>query len=155
MRTNKHIYGEPSFWLKGEEACMARERRLTVILREKDRSSREVALKQYLPMFEPIPIYYLVDGTGDQAKGIAPDFHPDDGTTVQVVRRRVCRIGDIANADLRYSYRTSTGGSVPGSCMNVTRYFETEMSPGRKFPLETVITVYWVEYLPNEEPATD
>ena len=33
-RTNKHKYGEPSFWVKGQEAQMIRERKLTVIIRE-------------------------------------------------------------------------------------------------------------------------
>ena len=130
---------------------MAKERSLTVILREKDRSSREVAPKQYLPLFEPIPVYRLVDGTGDQAKGIPPDFHPDDGMTVQVVRRAVGRLGDLKDSDVHYC----GGSAVPMWTEAVAPYFETEMSPGRKFPPETVVTVYWVEYLPDEEPATD
>ncbi len=151
MRTNKHVYGERAFWVKGQEAEMVRNRVLTVILREKDRSDRVAAPQQWLPLFEPIPVYRLVDGSGDQARGVPPDFHEDDGTTVKIVRRTVGRLGDLKFADLYYA----DGSAVPQNADRVTEYFETEMSPGKKFPPETVLTVYWVEYLPEQAVATD
>ena len=151
MRTNQHVYGERAFWVKGLEAELVLARTLTVILREKDRSDQVLTPKQWLPIFAPIPVYRLVDGTGDQAKGVLPEFHKDSGTTVQIVRRAVGRLGDVKYSDLFYN----NGSAVPRQATDVAKYFGTEMSPGKEFPPETVITIYWVEYLPDETPASD
>lgn len=151
MRTNKHVYGERAFWVKGREAEMVKKRTLAVVIRLGDRSDRERAPKQWLPLFEPIPVYELVLGTGDPAHGINPEFMPDDGTTVQIVRRTVGRLGDLTDADLRFG----SGSAVPKIAADVAKYLGTEMSPGKTFGPETLITVYWVEYLANEEPAAD
>ncbi len=151
MRTNRHVYGERAFWVKGNEAKMVKSQGLTVILRLGDRSDSQKAPKQWLPLFEPIPVYTLVPGTGDQAKGINPDFEPDDGTTVQIVRRTVTRLGDIKDEDLSFG----NGYAVSDDSAGVLDYLQTEMSPGKEFDPSTIMTIYWVEYLPNEEPASD
>lgn len=151
MRTNNHTYGERAFWVKGEEAQRVKDRRLTVIIRLGDRSSQDLVPKQWLPLLQPVPVYTLVLGTGDQARGIDPDFEPDNGTTVQVVRRTVTRLCDVKDADLQYG----KGSSVPGCAAGVADYLSHEMSPGKRFDLDTLLTLYWIEYLPNESPATD
>lgn len=151
MRTNQHVYGERAFWVKGEEARMAKEHKLTVIIREKDRSDPARAPQQWLPLFEPIPVYTLILGTGDQAKGIDPNFELDDGTTVQIVRRTVTRLGDITDGDLSFG----AGSAVSTTAADVLGYLQGEMSPGKEFPPATVMTLYWVEYLSNEAPAGD
>lgn len=147
-RSNVHAYGEPTFWLKLTESELAVTRRLTVILRVGDRSSKATAPKQWLPMFEPIPVYHL---DKEAAHGGPLGFCPDDGTTVKIVRRTVGRLGDIVDADLRYR----GGRAVPAAAAEVKRYFEEEMSPEKTFADDQVVTIYWVEYLPDQMPATD
>lgn len=151
MRTNHHTYGERALWVKGEEARMAKDKNLVVIIRVGDRSSQNLAPKQWLPLFQPVPVYTLVLGTGDQARGIDPDFEPDNGTAVQVVRRTVTRLCDVMNDDLRYK----GGSAVPKCAAEVSEYLSREMSPGKEFNPDTLLTLYWIEYLPDEDPATD
>lgn len=151
MRTNKHVYGERTFWVKGREAHLVEARALTVFVRLGDRSAPNKAPLQWLPLFEPIPVYSLIFGTGDQDKGVMPRFELDRGVTVQIVRRTVGRLGDFKSSDLRFK----DGSAVAVLPEALVEYLEVEMYPGKKFPPETIMTVYWVEYLPDQEPATD
>jgi hypothetical protein len=150
LRTNQHVYGERSFWVKGREAELIRERMLRVIIRPGDRSDREAAPKQWLPLFEPIPVYCITI-PGDQEKKIAAIFAPDDGTTVKIVRRTVTRLGDIMDQDLSYA----TGVAVPVTAVDVLEYLENELAPGKEFTPDTVMTIYWFDYLADETPASD
>lgn len=151
MRTNNHIYGESALWVKGVESEMAKERSLTVILRLGDRSDRLQTPKQWLPLFERVPLYTLILGTGNQDLGIDPDFEPDNGTTVQVVRRTVTRLGDITDADLLFR----KGSAVPLCAVDILDYLAQELAPGKIFDPSMVMTLYWIEYLPDETPASD
>lgn len=148
MRTNQHVYGERAFWVKGQEAKMVGQKSLTVILREGDRSDQVVAPKQWLPLFEAIPVYFLDEVA---AKGGPLGFEPDDGMTVRVVRRTVGRLGDLKDADLSFG----GGTAVPRTVAEVQRYLSEEYAPGKTFLSDTIFTVYWVEYLPNEPCAAD
>lgn len=149
-RTNQHMYGERAFWVKGEEAEKAKGKNLTVILRMGDRSDRERAPKQWLPLFQPIPIYCIAV-PGDQEKGISAQFEPDQGLTAQVVRRTVTRLGDITGGDLFFG----NGHAIPLRATDVADYLAENFAGGKVLPPDTVMTVYWVEYLPDETPATD
>lgn len=153
-RTNQHVYGEMALWLKGkestDEARMAKERRLTVILRAGDRSSRELAEKQFLPLNTSIPVYYIAV-PGDQDRGIAAQFESDVGDAVKIVGRTVVRLGDIKDAHLSFQ----EGTAVVSEAGEVRRYLEEVLSPGKSFGPESLITIYWVEYLDQEEPAND
>lgn len=150
-RTNRHIYGEQAFWVKGGEGSLLKGGDLKVILRLGDRSSRDLAPQQWLPLFEPIPVYTLILGTGDQSKGIDPDFEPDAGVTVWIVRRTVTRLRDVTDADLQYQ----GGRAVPLLAKDVRTYLENELCPGKELNPDMLMTVYWIERLPDEQPATD
>lgn len=158
-RTNQHVYGE---------------RELTVIVRQGDRSTQEKAPKQWLPLDTPVPVYFI-KVPGDPATGKNPVFAPDDGTTVKIVERFVKRLGDVTDKDLYFG----RGRAVPyfgqdpqisegieGMCdidaldaagwpMSVRGYLETELSPGKRTTPDDILTIYHVEYLPNETPAAD
>lgn len=148
QRTNQHVYGERALWLKGEEATMAMARRLSVIIRTGDRSSEKLSPKQFLPFGERTPVYIL-DAVA--AKGGPLGFETDTGLTMEVVRRCVTRLKDIVDADLRFN----GGTAVPQSAQDVTTYLAEEMAPGKHFSPDDLFTIYWVEYLPDEPPATD
>ncbi len=148
-RTNNHVYGERALWVKGEEAKRVRSHTLSVIIREGDRSDPAVTPLQWLPLFQPIPVYFI-EKSGDSSTGALPVFRPDDGTAVEVAGRLVTRIGDLVDTDLLFG-----DGAVPKTVLEVIEYFETEMSPGRRFGPETVVTVYRVHYLKNEPSAAD
>lgn len=150
MRTNRHVYGERALWVKGTEAKMAKQGTLTVIIREGDRSDPVKTPMQWLPSFESIPVYCIAV-PGDQVKGIAPQFEQDEGIAVKVVRRTVTQLLDIKNGDLNYS----GGFAVPRNKESVERYLREELSPGKTFSRFTVLTIYWVVYLPKEPPALD
>lgn len=150
MRTNQHRYGERAFWVKALESKMAKEDSLTVIIREGDRSDPVKAPMQWLPLFESIPVYCIAV-PGDQVKGIAAQFEKDAGIAVKIVRRTITRLRDIKNGDLHFG----SGSAVPRSKEFVQRYLEEEMSPGKMFPPDTVLTLYWVEFLEREAPALD
>ena len=151
-RTNKHVHGETALWLKGVEAQMAKARKLTVVIRQGDRSDRVAAPERWLPLLTPVPTYYIAV-PGDQAKGIAAQFEPDDGTTVQIVRRAVTRLGDIVDADLRYAGGVANGSAVSKIAKNVKQYLEGELAPGKTFSPDDLITIYHVQYLPKQQPA--
>jgi len=93
MRMQKRVYGERTFWLKGKESEMAKEKSLTVVIRPGDRSDKVNTPQQWLPMESRVPLYYI-RVPGDQARGISPEFEPDDGSTVQIVKRSVMRLQD-------------------------------------------------------------
>lgn len=159
LRTNNHKYGERAFWVKGKEAVMAKDKILTVILRLGDRSDPELAPKQWLPLLQSIPVYCIAV-PGDQTKGM-PTFEPDQGITVKIVRRTVTRPCDILDEDLFYCYPNkdgthNVGSAVPEEVYEVFSYLENDfgLKPENIGP-DTLVTVYWVEYLENEAPATD
>ena len=108
------------------------------------------APQQWLPLLEPVPIYCIAV-PGDQPRGIAAQFEPDVGLSVKIVRRAVTRLSDITDEDLAFY----DGGAIPGSSREVLGYLENDLAPGKKFAPENLITIYWVEYLPDEVPATD
>lgn len=139
---DKHVYGEVSFWVKGEEARRMKNRRLSVIVRQGDRSNPETL--QYVPEGVPVPVFAIAV-PGDQAKGIAAQFEPDDGTTVQVIHKKICRLDAVLDRDLRYG----NGGAVPEVAELVRDYLEHELVPGRTFKDEDMVTLYYIEYLPN------
>ena len=149
-RTNKHKYGEQAFWVKGTEAEMAKEKTLAVILRHGDRSDQVRAPQQWLPLLEPIPVY-CISVPGDQANGIEAQFERDQGLTVQIVRRTVTRLGDIRHGDLQFMQ----GYAVPQTPDDILPYLTEDLAPGKVFESDTLMTVYWVEYLPDEESAVD
>lgn len=139
---------------------MAKDKILTVILRLGDRSDPELAPKQWLPLFQPIPVYCIAV-PGDQAKGISATFEPDQGITVKIVRRTVTRPCDILDEDLFYWYLNkdgthNVGSAVPEEVDEVFSYLENDfgLKPENIGP-DILVTVYWVEYLMNETPATD
>ena len=148
-RTNQHVYGEWALWVKRREARLAKNKKLTVILRQGDRSDQRSKL--WLPLFEPVPVYTLILGTGDQAKNILPEFEPDSGLTVRIVRRTITRLCDITEKDLIFG----TGQAVPHEIDDVVPYLRTELYPGMEFCGDTVLTIYWAEYLEDQVPATD
>jgi hypothetical protein len=150
--TKEHIYGERAFWVKGKEAGLMKVRKLTVVIRPGDRSSKWQADKQWLPLDEPIPVYYLVPGTGNPATGAPPEFEPDIGTTVQIVRRTVTRLKDVRRQDLIFS----VGSAVPrGDWQDVREYLTEELAPEKQFSPDSLITIYWIEHLANEKPVGD
>lgn len=149
-RTNQHVYGEMALWLKGDEAQMVKDEVLTVIIRAGDRSSRDLAPQQFLPINTSIPVYYIAV-PGDQDRGIAAQFEPDTGRAVRIVGRTVVRLGDIKDAHLSFQ----EGTAVVSEAGEVRRYLEEVLSPGKSFGPESLITIYWVEYLDQEEPAND
>ena len=151
MRTNNHTYGEQALWVKGVEAEMVKKRELTVILRLGDRSDRVQTPKQWLPLFERVPVYTLILGTGNQDLGIHPEFEPDKGTTVWVLRRTVTRLRDITDADLHFG----NGTAVPDCAKDIVAYLVNELAPGKKIDRDMVMTLYGVEYLLDESPASD
>ncbi|MBI2410223.1 hypothetical protein HYV30_04300 [Candidatus Kaiserbacteria bacterium] len=142
------MYGEPSIWAKLVEAEMLKAETLGVVIRLGDRSSREKAPKQYLEQFAPVPVYYLDEEAG---RGGRLGFEPDDGTTIRIVMKKIGRLGDLRDTDLWFCSRSAVPHTVP----EVRRYLETEMSPGKKFDNDTVVTLYGIEYLPKETPAAD
>lgn len=139
---------------------MAKDKILTVIIRVGDRSDPELAPNQWLPLLQPIPVYCIAV-PGDQAKGISATFEPDQGITVKIVRRTVTRPCDIMNEDLFYCYPNkdgthNVGSAVPEEVYEVFSYLEDDfdLKPENIGP-DTLVTVYWVEYLENEPAATD
>lgn len=145
------MYGERALWVKGVEAEMVKRRELRVILRLGDRSNQVLAPKQWLPLLEPIPVYTLILGTGNQELGIDPEFESDNGTTVLVARRTVIRLNEITDFDLRFG----NGTAVPTRAKDVIAYLANELAPGKTFGPHTVMTLYGIEYLPDEIPASD
>ncbi len=147
-----HIYGERSLWMKGEEAQLVKSRDLTVIIRQGARDNPNTL--QWLPMFTPIPVFYIAI-PGDQAKSIAAKFEPDDGTTVQIARRTVCRLHDVLEEDLQYEHGYAVPDTVNpdaedfDNLLTVKEYLENELVPGRTFMDEDLVTIYCIEYLPS------
>ena len=135
-----HVYGEIAFWVKKLEAHLIRDRQLSVFIRPDARDNP--ALKQWLPLFTPVPVFYL---DAAAAKGGPLGFEPDDGTTVEVVRRTVCRLGEVLDQELHYN----GGRAVPVTAADVKKYLEQELAPGKTFGVEHPITVSWVRYLPS------
>lgn len=148
-RAKERVYGVPEFWLKGSEAELAKQRQLTVIVRQGDRSDRERAPQQWIPILEPIPVFYI-SVPGDQMRGVPAQFEPDDGTTVRITRRTVTRLGDVMDADLYFAH----GHAVPKQAAEVKQYLEQELAPGKKFNPGELITIYWVEYIPDEKVSS-
>lgn len=148
MRTNKHKYGERAFWVKMLEAEMIRHRELTVVIRTDDRSSPIKAPQQWLPLGYPIPIYFI-ERPGDQTKGVAARFYPDNGTTVMILHREIVRLGDLTDKHLVFA----GGTAVPQFLDVVKRYLGEELVPGKDLSSDTILTLYYIEYLPNEVPA--
>lgn len=143
-RATERIYGVPEFWLKGNEAQLAKRRTLTVIIRQGDRSDRQRTPQQWLPLLEPIPVFFI-STPGDQSRNIPAQFEPDEGTTVRIIRRTVTRLTNVTDADLCFA----RGRAVPKRATEVKQYLEQELAPGRSFGSSDLITIYWIEYLPE------
>lgn len=141
---NVHTYGEEAFWVKKREDELARQGHLTVIIRVGDRTDEAKTPMQFVGVDKPIPIFYI-EREGDQARGIAAQFHPDDGTTVKVVRQKVVALGKVADEDLRFE----NGGAVPWNAADVHDYLEQELVPGKEFPDDQLLTLNYIRYLPS------
>ncbi len=139
---NEHVYGEEAFWLKQGEERLARKRLLTVIIRPDDRTDEARTPMQFVSVGKPIPVFYIAK-EGDQAAGVKAQFHPDDGTTVEVVRQKVRELEKVRDDDLWYE----GGTAVPQTVAAVRDYLEQEFAPGRKFADGQVLTFSYVRYL--------
>ena len=139
---NEHNYGEEAFWLKKGESELAKRLRLTVIIRQDDRTDESKMPKQFVNVGKPVPVFRL---DAIAAEGGPLGFDPDDGTTVEVVRQKVVKLGDITDEGLYFE----GGTAVPESAADVRRYLEQELAPGKTYGDEQVLTLNYVRYLPN------
>ena len=138
----KHFYGERAFWVKGQEAYLVKARDLTVILRPGDRSDPKIP--QCLPLNEPLPIFFLIPGTGDPKDRLKPpEFEEDDGTTVRVISRTIRALKDITDDDLEFG----SGAAVVHQASEIKRYFEEVQDPGKTLNPESPLTIYRLEYV--------
>ncbi len=139
---NTHEYGEESFWLKKNEERLARERRLTVIVRQGDRTDESKTPVQFVSVSKPIPVFYIAK-EGDQTQGVKAQFHPDDGTTVEVVKQKVVQLGLVKDEDLKFE----NGTAVPQTATEVRTYLEEELAPGKKYADDQLLTLSYIRYL--------